>query len=67
MQEILIGISTGKRPLGSLRRRWEDNIRMDLKEIGIYERTWHLIGSGLSESPCECEIEPLGSMSLGVS
>ena len=26
---------TGKRPLGRPRRRWEDNIRMDLQEIGI--------------------------------
>ena len=25
---------TGKRPLGRPRRRWEDNIRMDLEEIG---------------------------------
>ena len=29
------GIPTRKRPLGRPRRRWEDNIRMDLKEIGI--------------------------------
>ena len=28
-------ISTGKRPLGKPRRRWEDNIRMDLEDIGI--------------------------------
>ena len=26
---------TGKRPLGRPRRRWEDNIRLDLEEIGI--------------------------------
>ena len=26
---------TGKRPLGRPRRRWEDNIRMDLEKIGI--------------------------------
>ena len=26
---------TGKRPLGRLRRKWEDNIRMDLEVIGI--------------------------------
>ena len=30
----------GKRPLGRSRRRWEDNIRMDLKEIGINTRNW---------------------------
>jgi hypothetical protein len=31
---ILIGKPEGKRPLGRLRRRWEDNIRVDLREIG---------------------------------
>ena len=36
--KILIGKPTGKRPLGRPRRRWEDNIKMDLKEIGIDTR-----------------------------
>jgi hypothetical protein len=31
---ILVGKAEGKRPLGRLRRRWEDGIRMDLREIG---------------------------------
>ena len=31
---------TGKRPLGRTRRRWEDNIRMDLKKISINTRIW---------------------------
>ena len=31
---------TGKGPLGRPRRRWEDNIRKDLKEIGINTRNW---------------------------
>ena len=31
----ITGKPTGKRPLGRSRRRWEDNIRMDLKEIDI--------------------------------
>jgi hypothetical protein len=30
---ILVGKPEGKRPLGRPRRRWEDNIRMDLREI----------------------------------
>ena len=34
------GKPTGKRPLGRPRRRWEDNIRIDLKEIGINMRNW---------------------------
>ena len=32
--------STGKRPLRRPRCRWEDNIRMDLKEIGVNKRNW---------------------------
>ena len=38
--KILIGKSTGKRPSARLRSRREDNIRMDLKEIGINTRNW---------------------------
>jgi hypothetical protein len=36
--KILTGIHIGKRPLGRPRRRWTDDIRMDLKEIGINVR-----------------------------
>jgi hypothetical protein len=32
--KILVGKPEGKRPLGIPRRRWKDNIRMDLREIG---------------------------------
>jgi hypothetical protein len=32
---VLVGRPEGKRPLGRPRRRWEDNIKMDLREIGI--------------------------------
>ena len=38
--KILSGKPTGKEPLGRPRRRWKDNIRMDLKEIGISTRNW---------------------------
>jgi len=31
---VLVGKTEGKRPLGRLRRRWEDNIKMDLQEVG---------------------------------
>jgi hypothetical protein len=31
---ILVGIPEGKRSLGRPRRRWVDNIKMDLREIG---------------------------------
>ena len=36
--KILTGKPKGKRPLGKLRRRWENNIRMDLNEIGFDTR-----------------------------
>ena len=38
--KILTGKPTGKIPLGKPRRRWEDNIRMDLEEIGINAEIW---------------------------
>jgi hypothetical protein len=31
---VLVGKPEGKNPLGRPRRRWEDNIRMDLQEVG---------------------------------
>jgi hypothetical protein len=38
--KILVGKPEGKRPLGRPRRRWEDGIRMDLKEIGWGSVDW---------------------------
>ena len=38
--KILTGKPTGKRPLGRPRRRWEDNIRMDLEDIDINAGNW---------------------------
>ena len=38
--KILTDKPTGKRPLGRPRRRWEDNIRIDLAEIGINAANW---------------------------
>jgi hypothetical protein len=38
--KILTGKPTRNRPLGRPRRRWEDNIRMDLEEIGIKAGNW---------------------------
>ena len=34
MHRILVGKPEGKRPLGRTKRRWEDNINMDLQEVG---------------------------------
>jgi hypothetical protein len=55
---LLVGNPEGKRPLGRLRRRWVDNIRMD---FGWGDVDW----IGLSQdrnSSCEFSIEPSGSM-----
>jgi hypothetical protein len=35
LYKVLVAKPEGKRPLGSPRRRWEDGIRMDLKETGL--------------------------------
>ena len=37
---MFLNSPTGNRPLARPRRRWEDNVRMDLKEIGINTRNW---------------------------
>jgi hypothetical protein len=37
---ILVGKPEGKRPLGKTRRRWEDDIRMDLRGIGWGGMDW---------------------------
>jgi hypothetical protein len=37
---VLVGKTEGKRPLGRPRRRWVDNIRMDLGEVGWSEVYW---------------------------
>ena len=40
VQRVLMGKPEGKRPLGRLRRRWEDNIKMDLQEVGGGRGDW---------------------------
>jgi len=37
---VLVGRSESKRSLGRPRRRWQDNIRMDLREIGRDGKNW---------------------------
>jgi len=47
---VLVGKTEGKRPLGRLRRRREDNIKMDLQEVGCggvwTGSSWLRIGTG---------------------
>jgi len=37
---VLVGKPEGKRPLGRPRRRWEDNIKIDLQEVGCGGVDW---------------------------
>jgi hypothetical protein len=37
---VLVGKPEGKRPLGRPRRRWEDNIKMDLQDVGFGVMDW---------------------------
>jgi hypothetical protein len=37
---VLVGKPEGKRPLGRPWRRWEDGVRMDLREIGLGVEVW---------------------------
>ena len=40
MYRVLVGKPEGKRPLGKPRRRCEDNIKMDLQEVGCWGMDW---------------------------
>jgi hypothetical protein len=40
MYRVLVGKTEGKRQLGRPRRRWEDNIKMDLQEVGCGDMDW---------------------------
>ena len=40
VHRVLVGKPEGKRPLGRPRRRWEDNIKMDLQEVGEGCKDW---------------------------
>jgi hypothetical protein len=41
--KVFVGNHEGKRPLGRPRRRWEDGVRMDLREIGLGGVDWILL------------------------
>ena len=40
MYRVLVGKPEGKRPLGRPRHRWEDNIKLDLQEVGCKDLDW---------------------------
>ena len=47
VHRVLVGKPEGKRPLGRPRRRWEDNIKMDLQELdGVVGTGWSWLRIG---------------------
>ena len=40
LYRVLLGKAEGKRSLGRPRRRWEDNIKVDLHEVGCVDMDW---------------------------
>ena len=62
-----MGKPEGKRPLGRPRRRWEDNIRMDLQEVGGGCGDWMELALGLGQVAGTCEYgnELWGSIKCG--
>jgi hypothetical protein len=65
---VLVGKPEGKRSLGRPRRRWEDNIRMDLQEVGCGGMDWIGLAQDRDRiaSNCECGNETSGSIKRGV-
>jgi hypothetical protein len=57
---VLVGKPEGKRPPGRPRRRWEDNIKMDLQEVGCGGMDW--IELAQDRDTYECGNEPSGSI-----
>ena len=64
---IFTGMARGRGSIG--RPRWEDNIRMDLKEIGVNVVANWIVQPriGFTGESCECRIELLDSISLRVN
>jgi len=61
--KVLVEQPEGKRPIGRPRHSWENNIKMDLQEVGCRAWTglsWLRIGQVAGTG--ECSNEPLGSM-----
>jgi hypothetical protein len=60
---ILVGKPEGRRPLGRPRRKWVDNIKIDLREIGWDGMDWiELAQNRAVEGSCERGNEPSGSI-----
>ena len=67
MYRVLVGKPEGRGPLGRHRRRWEDNIRMDLQEVGCRGLDWIELAQVRDRltGNCECCNESSGSIKCG--
>jgi hypothetical protein len=66
MYRVLVGKFEGKRPLGRPRRRWEDNIKVDVQEVGCGGMDWiELAQDRQVAGTCESGNEPSGSIKCG--
>jgi hypothetical protein len=66
VSRVLVGKPGGKRPLGRPRRRWEDNIKIDLQEVGWgYGLNRSGSGQGQVAGTCEWGNEPSGPIKCG--
>jgi hypothetical protein len=66
VRKVLVGELEGKKPLGRPRHRWEDNIKMDHREVGI--EVWIVfiwLTIGTCGSSCEDSNEPFDSIKGG--
>jgi len=61
---VLVGKLEGKRQVGRPRCRWEDNIKMDLQEVGCGDIDWIYLNQDMGEVAgiCECGNEHSGSI-----
>ena len=63
---VLLWKLEGKGPLGRPRRRWVDNIKMDLQEVGCGHVDWIGLAHDRQVAyACECGNEPSGSVKWG--
>ena len=67
LYRFLVGKPEGKRPLGRHRHRWEDDIKMDIQEVGCGGCGLDRAGSGQKQvaGTCYCGNEPSGSIKCG--
>ena len=67
MYRVLVGEPEEKRPLRRPRRRWEDNIKMYLQEVGCEGMDWTELAQdrGQVAGTCDCGNEPSGSVKCG--